>query len=61
VLAVETKWTSHAVDLTARRFAPEVKKAVRQARDNAGRVSGLLSRVDATTTVIPVVVTGAPT
>lgn len=60
VLAVETKWTSHAVDLTAKRLAPEVEKAVRQAGDNAGRVSGLLRRVDPTTKVIPVVVYWGP-
>lgn len=60
VLAMETKWTSHAVDLGARRLAPEVAKAIEQARANAGRVRGLLRRVNVATDVIPVVVYWGP-
>jgi hypothetical protein len=60
VLAIETKWTSHEVDLSALRLAPEVEKAIRQAQDSAGRVSGLISRVNSETPVIPVVVYWGP-
>jgi len=60
VLAVETKWTSHALDLGAKRLPPEVKKAMQQAQSNAGRVKGLLGRVKTGTDVIPVVVFWGP-
>ncbi len=60
VLAVETKWTSHAIDLSARRLAPEVLKAIKQARDGAGRIEGLLRRTDVATKVIPVVMYWGP-
>lgn len=60
VLAIETKWTSHEVDLSASRLAPEVEKAIRQARDGAGRVRALISRVNSGLTVIPVVVYWGP-
>lgn len=55
VLAVETKWTSAAVDLGSKRLVKEVQDAMRQAEDNAGRVRGLLRRV-AEVEVVPVVV-----
>jgi hypothetical protein len=60
VLAVETKWTSHEVDLRARRLAPEVERAVRQAQASAGRISGLIRRVNDQVAVIPVVVYWGP-
>ena len=60
VLAVETKWTSHAIDLSARRLAPEVLKAINQARDGAGRIEGLLRRTEVATKVIPVLMYWGP-
>lgn len=60
VLVVETKWTSHTIDLGARRLPAEVVHALHQARDNAGRIDGLLQRVNVPTTVIPVVVYWGP-
>lgn len=59
VLAVETKWTSSHIDLGARHLEKEVKKAAKQAEDNAGRVRGLLMRV-ADIDVIPMVVFWGP-
>ena len=60
VLAVESKWTSHDVDLGAPALAPEVEKSIRQARAGAGRVRGLIRRVDDQAEVIPVVVYWGP-
>jgi hypothetical protein len=60
VLAVETKWTSHEVDLGAPALAPEVERSIRQARAGAGRVRGLIRRIDHGAEVIPVVVYWGP-
>lgn len=55
VFVVETKRTTRSIDLGAKGLHKEVRKAVQQAEDNAGRVRGLLRRV-AEVDVIPVVV-----
>lgn len=60
VLVVETKWTGHDLDLSAKHLPSEVARAIRQAADNAGRVRGLLSRVHASVDIIPVVVYWGP-
>lgn len=58
-LAVETKRTSRSIDLGAKHLDDEVKKAIKQAEDNAGRVRGLLAKVD-DVEVIPLVVFWGP-
>ena len=55
VLAVETRWTSHELDLGARCLAPELANAIGRAQASAGRVSGLIRRVNVWVDVIPVV------
>ncbi|HWI03830.1 MAG TPA: nuclease-related domain-containing protein, partial [Acidimicrobiales bacterium] len=60
VLVVETKWTGQAVDLSRKRLAPHVVEAMEQVEGNAGRVQGLLRRVNTGVPIIPVVVYWGP-
>lgn len=56
VLVVETKYTSNALDLDARRVPKHLGQAVDQADRNAGRVRALLSRDFPDVLILPVVV-----
>ena len=60
VLAIETKWTSHAIELGAKHLHADVQRAVQQAIGNANRVRGLIQRVAPGTNVTPVVVFWGP-
>jgi len=55
VLAVETKWSTSAVDLGAKRLPKKVQEAIQSSEASAGRVRGLLRRI-ADIDVIPLVV-----
>lgn len=56
VLVVESKFSSSPVDLGAFRLTQRLRDAVRQAKDNAGRISALLRRDAPDVPVRPVVV-----